>query len=125
MHFASSPPITRKVDVLQALETLDYSEMVALSEMFARWAMFEEKLDDLHRSGLAESALDYAMVAGYCGPEWRATNPEDPPDAIAFMARDAMRSDRASCDRGSVRGGHHHPEQRRDPDTDQQAEKQE
>lgn len=95
MHFASTPPITRKVNVTRALETLDYGEMVALSEMFARWALFEEKIDDLKRSSLAESALDYAMVAGYCGPEWRASHPEDPPDAIVFMAREAMRSDRA------------------------------
>ena len=47
-------PITHVVDIDRAMATLDFVEMVALSEMFERWALTEEDVDPERRTRLME-----------------------------------------------------------------------
>ena len=106
---------TNRVDVGRAMETLDHAEMDALANMYTRWALTEPALDGDQRTKLIELSSDYEHIAAYAGRCWRATRPEFPPDAIAFVARlelkDAQnaapsrpRSTRSSMLRGSRSG---------------------
>ena len=103
MNSAHPLPRTEQIDAHRALETLDYAEMVALSELFDSWALGEPDIDEQRRARLLAWSVDYAVLAEYCGPEWRASRRDDPPDLIAFIARQALRSngaDEADHERG-------------------------
>jgi hypothetical protein len=88
----ANKPDTYAVDVDQALETLDYQEMVALSEMFERWALTETKIDSERRTQLIQWSADYERIAEFCGSAWTATEPEEPPSAMPFIARIELRA---------------------------------
>jgi hypothetical protein len=75
------------VDPLRALETLDYVEMLALAEMYERWALTEENVSGEQRTKLIQWSSDYEQIAEFIGPGWRASNPESPPGLIAFLAK--------------------------------------
>ena len=79
-------PVMRGIDARRMLDILDHVEIVALSEMFLRWSLFQEELSQEKRSQLASDALDLATIAGFCGPDWKAAAREDPPCAIAYLA---------------------------------------
>lgn len=87
-------PYTHVVDIDQALETLDHAEMVALSEMFERWALTEHTIDSERRTQLIQWAADYERIAEYCGPDWAATDPREPPSLLPFVARRELRAGR-------------------------------
>jgi hypothetical protein len=80
------PPHTYHVDVQHAINTLDYVEMVALSEMFERWALTSENLDGSYRTRLIQGSVDYEAIADACGLGWRALDPGDPIGLIPFIA---------------------------------------
>ena len=79
-------PETYHVDVLNAINTLNYVEMVAPSELFERWALSEDNLDGSYRTKLIQWSVDYAAIADACALGWRALAPEDPIGAIPFLA---------------------------------------
>ena len=81
---------THSINVDRAMATLDYEEMVALSEMYEDWALNEEKLDPDQRTKVILWSADYERIAEHVGPGWKASAPEEPPDLIAFLARWAM-----------------------------------
>jgi hypothetical protein len=85
-------PVTHRANVDRAMATLDHIEMVALSNMFERWAPTEERITPDHRTMLIELCADYGRIAEFCGEGWMAPEPENPPDAIAFMARAEARA---------------------------------
>ena len=87
MPVKQKKPVTHIVDVDRAMETLDFVKMVALSEMFERWALTEEKAAPEQRTKLVQWSADYELIAAYAGFSWQASNPESPPDLIAFIAR--------------------------------------
>jgi hypothetical protein len=64
-------PITHSVDVRRALDTLGYCEMLALSEMYERWALFEENISPDWRTKLIQWSADYEQIAEYAGEDWR------------------------------------------------------
>lgn len=81
---ATHRPLT--IDVEQAMATLSYAEMKALSGMFARWAVNEKGLDDRRRARLIEMAADYLYVADRCGPSWLPTAPVETPLSVIAKA---------------------------------------
>ena len=85
-------PPTYRVDVQQALDTLDHVEMVALADMFERWALTEETITGEHRTMLIEMASDYEAIANFCGQDWRASDPPHDQDIIAFVAASEARA---------------------------------
>ena len=86
------PPETHVVDVDHAMKTLDHVEMVALAEMYERWIVTEDKIRDDQRTKLVQWASDYERIAAFCGESWKASEPEDPPGVIAFLAQSEARA---------------------------------
>lgn len=82
-----SLPNTHIIDPERAMRTLDHAEMIALSEMYARWAFNETNLDGDQRTKLIQWSADYEQIAAFCGQGWKASAPETPPDPVAFVAR--------------------------------------
>ena len=85
----------RGIDAQRMLDVLDYAEIVVLSEMFLRWALFEDSLTVEKRRAWAADALDLATIAGFCGADWKAAQRENPPCALAFLAREEVRARRS------------------------------
>jgi hypothetical protein len=81
---------------------LEYREMLALAEMFIRWADTEDVTEE-QRARLLRSGREFAQLAAFCGPDWEPRNrDEQQPDLLRFIAHDALiddddcrRSDRA------------------------------
>ena len=69
----SDYPFTHAVDVRQAMETLDYSEMMALAELFGNWAINEENLDGFQRTKTLQWSADYERIAAFAGERWQAS----------------------------------------------------
>lgn len=74
------------------MATLDYIEMVALAEMYERWAFTEQNIRPDQRTILIQWAADYEAIAEHCRHRWLATEPESPVDAIALVAREEVRA---------------------------------
>ena len=79
-------PVTYRVDVRAAMELLDYVELVGLSDMFARWAIWDEGLKPESRTRLIQLSSDYEQIAAFAGEGWRAERTESPPPLIVFAA---------------------------------------
>lgn len=94
MSGEGAKPLTHHVDVEQALATLDYREMAALSEMFERWALTEEKISDERRTDLIKWSADYEALAAFAGTDWVAADPTEPPGLIVFIAQRELASRR-------------------------------
>ena len=75
-------------------EELDYEDMVALSGMFRRWAIYEREFTPEQRTGLMAWSADFERLAGWVGKGWRASNPPEKPllKLLATLERDASRS---------------------------------
>ena len=74
---------------------LDYADMVALSGMFRRWAIYEsdESITPEHRTWLIEYSADFERIAEWVGEGWRATEPSEQLPLIKFIADWERRSD--------------------------------
>jgi hypothetical protein len=85
---ASEPPVTYRVSPEFAASELDYTDMVALSGMFRRWAIHET--DDTttpeQRTRLIQFSADYERLAEWVGPEWKASYPSPHPPLTKFLA---------------------------------------
>jgi hypothetical protein len=46
---------------------LDYEDMIALSGMFRRWALYEEKFSPERRTGLMLWSSDFERIAAWVG----------------------------------------------------------
>ena len=80
-------PQTHIVAVQQAMATLNYDEMLALSDMYERWVFTEERLTPEQRTRLIQLCADYERIAEYVGCDWTARDPGSGVDAIQFVAR--------------------------------------
>jgi len=85
-------PETHIIDVDRAMATLDYVEMVALAEMYERWAFTEPNITPEQRTMLIQWSADYEIIAAYSGCGWVASDPESPVDAITFVAREEVQA---------------------------------
>jgi hypothetical protein len=81
------PPTTYRVDPGSASDELDYVDMVALSDMFCRWAINEDpdKITPERRTWPIELSADYERIAEWVGPDWRAANPSDESSIMKFL----------------------------------------
>ena len=71
-----------------ARDELDYTDMIALSGMFRRWAMHEAETRSRppDRTRLIELSADYERLAEWVGPEWKASYPSPHPPLTKFLA---------------------------------------
>jgi hypothetical protein len=90
-------PLTHAVDVVGALETLDYAHLIALSELFLEWVLDGQVGDESATKVMLWSA-DYEAIAAYVGPSWRATAAPTPPGIMRFLADHALSRDHAVPD---------------------------
>jgi len=84
---AGACPQTHDVDCEEARRTLDYTDMVALAELYRDWALHEEKITDEQRARLMLWSADYECIAEFSGPSWTALDPDTPPGPAVFIAR--------------------------------------
>ena len=89
----TEPPHTYVVDAEGTRDNLDYDEMIALSGMFRRWAIYEPTFSPEQRTELMTWSADYERIAAWVGKGWRAP-PSPSPDIplykfIARLERDA------------------------------------
>ena len=83
---STPPPRMHHVDPTHATRDLDYADMVALSEMFRRWAIHESDLTPENNTYLILLSADYERLAEWVGPNWRASDPAGWPTLLKFMA---------------------------------------
>ncbi|MDP9414445.1 MAG: hypothetical protein M3Q08_10240 [Pseudomonadota bacterium] len=69
------------------MATLNYEDMKNLAALFEGWGLDTTRLTDEQRMKVLLWSEDYDELADFCGSTWRATAPEEPPDPIAFLAR--------------------------------------
>jgi len=81
------------VDAEATRDELDYDEMIALSGMFRRWAMYEPAFSPEQRTGLMTWSADFERIAAWVGKDWRAPASSSPDMPllrfIAKLERDA------------------------------------
>jgi len=69
-------------------DELDYEDMVALSGMFRRWAVYEPRVTPEQRIGMIAWSADFERLASWLGPGWRAANPTlGDTHVLKFLAR--------------------------------------
>ena len=69
------PPVMYSTDAEAMSAELDYEDMVALSGMFRRWAVYEGQFGPEDRTDLIAWSADLERVAAWVGKGWRAANP--------------------------------------------------
>jgi hypothetical protein len=81
-----NPPITHGTNPEAMRDELDYEEMIVLSGMFRRWAVYEPRLTPEQRTGMIGWSADLEQIAAWVGKGWQAP---DPPERSLFklMAR--------------------------------------
>ena len=80
------PPAMYRVCPQDMSDELDYGDMVALSGLFRRWAIYETTTTPEQNTRLIEWSADFERLAEWVGPQWRAANPETPPSLVKFLA---------------------------------------
>jgi len=82
------PPVTYAADVEAVSDELDYEDMVALSGMFRRWAVYEPAFTPEQRTGLMMWSADLERIAAWVGKDWRSP-PSSCPDMplLKFIAK--------------------------------------
>ena len=69
-------------------DELDYDDMVALSGMYRRWALYEAALTPEQRTELIAASADLERIANWVGRGWRASNPTlGETHVLKFLAR--------------------------------------
>jgi hypothetical protein len=88
------PPVTYSADAEAVRDELDCEDMIALSGMFCRWAIYEAKIMSEERTRLIAWSADFERLAVWVGKGWRATNPPEKPllKFMATMERNASRT---------------------------------
>lgn len=88
------PPVTYRCNAAAMRDELDYEDMIALSGMFRRWAIYEEGFTSEQRTGLIAWSADFERLAVWVGKGWRAANPPEKPllKFIATLERNASRA---------------------------------
>ena len=87
------PPITYEARPEAIREELDYEDMIALSGMFRRWALYEQFSPE-NRTGLMLWSADFERIAAWVDEGWRATDPPERPllRFLATLERNASRA---------------------------------
>jgi hypothetical protein len=83
---ASPPPVTYGAVVQWLINELHYTDLIALSGMFRRWAIHEADLEPELRTEFIMHSADFERIAEWVGPHWRAADPSDEPSMLVSMA---------------------------------------
>jgi hypothetical protein len=82
------PPVTYSTDAEAIRDELDYEDMVALSGMFRRWAVYEPRFTPEQRTEMIAWSADLEGLASWLRPGWRAANPTlGDTHVLKFIAR--------------------------------------
>lgn len=90
----------QQINVERVKGLLDGEEMYALSHMYLAWAHVETNLGLDRRCRLLYLAREWRTTAEVCGGDWKATEPNIPPQLLKFMASLAVEN--AALASGSV-----------------------
>ena len=82
----SDPPAMYRVCPQEMSDELDYTDMVALSGLFRRWAIYGTTTTPEQNTRLIEWSADFERLAEWVGRQWRAANPDTPPSLVKFLA---------------------------------------
>jgi hypothetical protein len=82
----ATPPAMYRVAPWAACRELDHRDMVALSGMFRRWAIYEDDVSPDDRTKLIEHSADYERLAEWVGPHWHASDPSEHVPITKFVA---------------------------------------
>jgi hypothetical protein len=78
------PPITYAVNPDFARDTLSYREMIALSGLFRRWALYDPSVTPDYATQLIKWSSDYERLAEWFGPGWKPEDTFDWAERIPF-----------------------------------------
>jgi len=67
--YVTEPPHTYGADAKAMRDELDCEDMIALSGMFRRWAMYEPAFSPEQRTGLMTWSADYERIAAWVGKD--------------------------------------------------------
>ena len=92
------PPVTFYVDPEFARAELDYGDMVALSGLCRRWALYEHGLESNQCARMICWSADYEHLAQWVGPSWVVSDPTGTLNAyLAGLERRSPSVIDASC----------------------------
>jgi hypothetical protein len=95
MRRKPSAPITYKADPGWARDTLTHQEMIALSGIFRRWALYDPSVSPEWATELIMWSSDYERLAEWVGPDWEPEYQLDPSELMPitkFIARTEIRN---------------------------------
>jgi hypothetical protein len=85
---SSEPPVTYGTDAEAMRDELDYEDMVALSGMYRRWAIYEAGFTPERRTTLMAWSADLERIAAWVGKGWRAPpSSSSETSLLQFLAR--------------------------------------
>jgi hypothetical protein len=70
-------PATYLIDPTFVQENLNYREMVALSGLFRRWALYDPDVTPERATELIKWSSDFERLAQWLGPDWHPERSED------------------------------------------------
>jgi len=75
---------------------LDYEDMIALSGMYRRWAIYEAGLTPEQRTTLMAWSADLERIAAWVGKDWQAPSSSSPDmPLLKFLAKLEREASRA------------------------------
>jgi hypothetical protein len=81
------PPATHGTDAEAMRDELDYQDMIALSGMYRRWAIYEAGFTPERRTTLMAWSADLERIAAWVGPGWRGPSSTSETSLLQFLAR--------------------------------------
>jgi hypothetical protein len=85
--FGTRSTVTYGTNLDAMRDELDYEDMVALSGMFRRWAVYEAGFTPEKRTRLITWSADFEQLAAWVGKGWRATDPPPEMSLLKFLAK--------------------------------------
>jgi len=81
-------PVTYSTDAAAMRAGLDHEDMVALSGLYRRWALYEVHFTPEQRTALMAWSADFECIAAWVGKGWRApASASSEPSLLQFLAR--------------------------------------
>ena len=77
-------PVTYLVNPDWARDTLSYREMIALSGLFRRWALYDPSATPERATELIMWSSDYERLADWVGSDWKPDSAFSPVDRMPF-----------------------------------------
>lgn len=79
-------PFTHRTSVEAVCNELDHADMVVLSGLFRRWALYDPICTAELSTTLIQYSADMERIAEWAGEEWEAAGPSPQPSLLRFLA---------------------------------------